>query len=258
MKRYYMFIAPKDGEPYRFVAGFRRHWLLWKTVEYCYVPVTVSVNDYAELDGLTKAAERETGRGVKVCLSDKMDECCGDNMYWALHDKDGGWYTGRFFSKDRYGKAQVETSKDFLDSEFYAREHYAKNEMLRCHRMGHTFVMERVYVNIMNIFLLPCIVTLCVNKRTKEVRYLKTFDDNTYRLRYTDNADDAFTLYPEEIESFYEKLCTLHKDTSFTMVVKPRVNIPARELRKREKELCQRISCCFHLKSHEADNKKQH
>ena len=47
---YYMFLAPQQGEPYRFVSGFRRRWLLWKKVAYSDVPVTVSVSDYAELD----------------------------------------------------------------------------------------------------------------------------------------------------------------------------------------------------------------
>lgn len=257
MTRYYMFIAPKDGEPYRFVAGFRRRWLLWKTVEYSYVPVTVSVNDYAELDGLMKAAERETGRGVKVCLADKMDECCGDDCFYALRRKTDmvEWYTGRRYAKKKGGRKLYETSRDIYDCQLFVRKRYATDALSMLCRDGQDGVLTEVYVRTRNLFRDPCIVTVCVNKRTDRVQYLKS--DTGRRLRYTNWLDEAMLIYPEDCEALYERLSTQHKAHSFTMIVRPNADIPASDIRKHERELIQRISSDFYLRRpHET--KKQH
>lgn len=251
MQKYYLFIAPKDGEPYRFVAGFRRRWLLWKKVEYSYVPVTVSVNDYAELDGLMKAAELETGRGMKVCIADKMGECCGDDLYYALRRKTDRveWYTGRRYAKKKGGRKLYETSSDIFDCQLFVRKRYATDVLSMLCRDGQDGVLAEVYVRTRNLFREPCIVVVCVNKRTDRVQYLKS--DTGGRLRYTNWLDKAMLIYPEECEDMYERLSTQHKAHSFTMIVRPNADIPANDIRQHERKLVQRIAYSFKLTRHE-------
>ena len=249
---YYMFLAPKEGEPYRFVAGFRRHWLFWRRVEYSDVPVTVSVSDYAELDGLTKAVEKETGRGVKVCLAEKMDECCGDDRYWAIATLDGRWYTGRLMKHKRSGRKEPETVGDLYGCQLWVREQFAFEALRTIQRDGFDGVIHQVYIRTENIFRKPCIVILCVNKRNGRVQYLKSDGGGKFRLQYTNWLDEAMLIYPEDCEAMYERLTTQHKAHSFTMIVRPNADIPASEIRQHEKELVQRIAYDFKLSRHEA------
>jgi len=251
---YYMFLAPEKGEPYRFVTGMRRQWLFWKKIEYSYRPVPVMVEDYAQLDGLAKAAERETGRGVKVCLADKMDECCGDNLYWAVREPGGQvmYYTGKWYSetrrsRDAHGDRVAETSGDVREAQLFVRPYYADETCQMLNRNGFNAMVEWVFVNMENVFHKPCIVTLCVNKRTETVRYLKSYKRGDRRLRYTDRLDDAMMLFPEQMDDVYEYLSSNHKDLSFTMIVRPKANLAASEVKKHEKELIQRMAADYYI-----------
>lgn len=247
MEKYYVFLAPEKGEPYRFVKGIKRRWLFWKKMEYSYVPTVVKVENYEQLHRLQLLAAKDSGRGTKVSLADKMEECCGDNLFWAVMDKDGLWFTGCFTKRQGDKHADAETTADIREAQLFVRETFAIDQMRDLRRSDHKAVVVPVYVDVENVFSKPCIVTLCVNKRTCAVRYLKSYKRGDHRLRYTDSLADAMLIYPEQMDDVYEYLSSNHKELSFTMIVRPKANLAACEVKKHEAELIQRMSADYYI-----------
>ena len=256
-----MYLKPENGDVFRFVVGVRRKWLFWKKVVYSHLPVCVRVNDYKELADLSFLASKD-GRTVLTELEDDFKEENDAHCFFAVRAKSDDiehaeWYTGRWYLGDGRDKSRKksmpETVRDIRSCQMFVREVYALEALSRLNRAGYSGVLERVYVNIENIFRQPCIVTICLNKRTRRLRYLKSYKENDHRLRYTEHVNDALLIFPEEAEKTYEHLVTSHKEISFTMVAKPNEDIPAEELKAREMELKQGFACDFFPKNYEKD-----
>lgn len=256
MKKYYLYLNPEKLEPFRFVVGVKRRWLFWKKAIFSNLPVCVSVNDYKELEDLAKLASKESGLTAIVKEEDVFKEENEKHRLWAIRSKSDDivhpkWYTGRWF-KNKDGQGSLpEVVQDIRYCQMFVREVYALGALSQLNRSGYDGILESVYVNVVNLFQSPCIVTICINKRTGNVRYLKSYKENDHRLRYTECLDEAMLLFPEEVERTYDYLVTSHKELSFTMVAKPDIDIPAKELKAREKDLKQGIACDFFLIGHE-------
>lgn len=247
----YMFVMPKENEPYRFVARLRRRWLFWHRVEYSYLPTKVDAIDYCELAELRERVMKENeGREVVILSPHSFDKSHEQYLFYAVRPKSDAveWYTGRWFAERRGGKKQPETSRDIRDCQFFVREQYAMDELQLIQREGFTGIIERVYIRTENQFRQPCIVTLCINKRTQRVQYLRSDGGDKWRVQYTNRLADAMLIYPEDCEALYERLSTQHKAHSFTMIVRPESDIPASEIRKHEKELKQGIATTFNIR----------
>lgn len=264
MKRYYVYLTPEKGEAYSFVTGVRRLWLLWKKAEYSYVPTAARVNDYRELDELRSIAAKETGRNVTVTEVDGMDDVHGWNVFFAVREpeKVERWYTGKWYADTRLqagetneiigerrscGGRVAETSGDIRECQLFVRHYYAEETRVMLNQKGFAAMVQPVYVNVENVFARPSIVTLCVNKLTCAVRYLKSYKRGDHRLRYTDSLDDAMLIYPEQMDDVYEYLSSNHKDLSFTMIVRPKANLAASEVKKHEAELIQRMTVDYYI-----------
>lgn len=260
MKKFFVYEIPESGEPFRFVVGVGRRWLFWRKAVFSNVPICVQVDDGEELSRLALLASTETDRVIVTCEEEMFRNEHRCNMFWAVRKKTDSiekpqWYTGRWCRKSDAKSIGPETVTDIRDCQLFVRECYAIEALSRLNRDGHDGVLERVYVNVDNIFEMPNIVVICVNRRTERVRYLKGYKEGDPRLRYTEHVNDAMLLFPEETEKVYEYLITHHKDISFTMVAKPNEDIPASDLRNNESKLVQRMACDFYIRGHE--EKKQ-
>jgi hypothetical protein len=257
MKNFYLYLEPKAGEPYRFVTGTKRRWLFRRKTAYSYLPTFVRVNDYRDLMELQLRASKENDCAVHVVDADRMTEQHGDNLYWAVVEPLSPvmYYTGKWFRNDgrhrtvdgRKPVRVAEVTADVRDAQLFVRRPYAEDEQRTYNRMGFSATVQEVYVNTRNEFCEPCVVILCINEKTGDVRYLKSYKHDDSRLRYADSPDDAMVIYPERMEELYDYLSSRHKGLSFTMVVKPDANITACELRKHEAELVQRIGVDFYI-----------
>ena len=261
MKKFYVYVKPEKGEPFRFVVGMKRRMFFWKKVSYSYLPIRAHVDDYKQLMELQAAAMKDSGRGVSVIDAELFGDFMEENEFWALRKKGNAesceWYTGKWY-RDAHGDSEKkpETSTDIYDCQFFVREGYAVEALSLLNRAGYQGVLEKVYLNVKNVFCRPNIVTVCVNKRTGRTRYLKSYKEDDHRLRYAETLKDALLIFPEESVKVYEHLSQRHKDLSFTMIWKPSEDIAAEDLRMHEKELVQRMACDFYLKRHE-DKSKQ-
>jgi hypothetical protein len=273
MKKFYVYVKPEKGEPFRWVVGMKRRMLFWKKVVYSYLPIRAHVDDYKQLQELQVAAMKDSGRGVSVIDAELFNDFLEENEFWAVRKKGDPesceWYTGKWYRdapltegamNERRGHGdsdkKPETSADIYDCQFFVREGYAVEALSLLNRAGYQGVLEKVYLNVKNVFCRPNIVTVCVNKRTGRTRYLKSYKEDDHRLRYAETLKDALLIFPEESVKVYEHLSQRHKDLSFTMIWKPSEDIAAKDLRMHEKELVQRMACDFYLKRHEEKSKQ--
>lgn len=252
MKGYYVYLKPEKDEPYRFVTGVRKHWLFWQKPEYSWLPTVARVNDYEQLHHLQSLAAAETGREIVVTEADEMAELHRDNLYWANIRKDTKdvWFTGRIVNKPGSNRIIDETTSDVTKAQLYVRKHYAIGQQQDLMRNKQDAVVVPMYVATKNVFCDPCIVIVCVNKLTKEVRYLKSYKVGDHRLRYTDRLSEALLINVEDVWKTDERLTPAHKNISFTFIVRPEYDIAANKLREHEKELVQRIACDYYIGHH--------
>lgn len=252
MKKYYVYLKPEKNEPYRFVTGVSRHWLFWQKVEYSWLPTVARVNDYEQLHRLQSLAAAETGREIVVTEADEMEELHRDNLFWSVTDKDGMWFTGKWYAETRRlrdnGDRAAETTDNIREAQLFVREPFAIDRLLDLQRNGYEAAVVPVYVATRNVFCDPCIVIVCVNKERDTVRYLKSYKDGDRRLRYAEILDDALMINIEDAVPVYDKLASSHKELSFTMIVRPEANIPASKLREHEKELKQAVAADFYIR----------
>ena len=209
-----------------------------------------NVSDYRQLDNLVMLASKASDRVIMVIEESEFKEQQSSHKFWAVREKCNheSWLTGRRIKNPKTGKVENEVSASIFEAQLFVREMYAVERLSMLNRSGvHDVLLQEVYVNVENVFLSPCVVTICVNKQRNTTRYLKSYKEDDHHLRYTENLSDAMLLYPEESQKVYDYLSSRYKNLSFTMIVKPDKDIAAKDLRGREKDLVQRMACDFYL-----------